>query len=236
MNRSRRGPPSQAEQTDFGMAELTPDADRPGCWTLFIDGQPHSHVDTLRPHVLHFEYMRLLALFADHVAAPGVPLRVLHLGGGAMALARYVAVTRPGSAQLVIEHDGALTAFVRRVIPLPRRASIRVRQTTASEAVKVLPRGRFDLVLADIPGLRPETAAQAERILDPRGIYAANVLRSAPYHEHAMQRAFGAVCSLQCGHYGNVVLASRKEIPLPEQAIRRAVANFGQPVKLTFRP
>jgi spermidine synthase len=232
MTRTRRGPPSLAERTDFGLAELAPEADRPGCWTLFIDGQPHSHVDTAHPEILHFEYMQLLAIFADIVAPHGVPLRVLHLGGGAMSLARYIDATRPRSAQLVIEHDTALTAFVRRVLPLPRRASIRVRQTTAKSALETLPRGRFDLVLADFPGLglaRSEFVSHAKRILDPRGIYAANIVESPTEHIEMTESAFGNVSIIRRPkRSGNTIVAARKEIPLPQ--LHPVVARMAQPL------
>ena len=49
----------------------------------------------------------------DSVAEPGQRLRVVHIGGAAMTLPRYVAATRPSSAQMVLEPDIELTAFVR---------------------------------------------------------------------------------------------------------------------------
>ena len=51
----------------------------------------------------------------------GQPLRVLHLGGGALTLPRYVAATRPGSAQRVVEIDGPLVELVRRALPWDRQ-------------------------------------------------------------------------------------------------------------------
>src|SRR2546423_600544 len=90
-----------------GAAALVPDPDRPGGWTLRLDGTPQSYVDTADPAVLHFEYMRRLGSVVDAAAPAGEPLRVLHLGGGALTLARYVAATRPGSTQQVVERDAA---------------------------------------------------------------------------------------------------------------------------------
>src|SRR5439155_17757588 len=129
---------------------LIPDADRPGGWTLFVDGVPQSYVDTTDPTHLEFEYMRRLASVADAAGPPGAPLRVLHLGGGALTLPRYVAATRPGSRQRVVEHDGPLVELVRRELPWDRRASLRVRVGDAREVVAATPDAAYDLVVADV--------------------------------------------------------------------------------------
>ena len=122
---SRSGPAVRAD-IDSGVAELVADADRPRAWTLRVDGIPQSHVDLDDPLYLEFEYMRRLGHLADLAAPAGQPLRVLHLGGGGLTLARYVAASRPGSSQLAVDSDGALVGLVRRLLPLnqpSRRAS-----------------------------------------------------------------------------------------------------------------
>ncbi len=43
------------------------------------------------------------ATCSTRVAPASAPIRALHLGGGAMSLPRYVAATRPGSTQVVVE-------------------------------------------------------------------------------------------------------------------------------------
>ena len=44
--------------------------------------------------------------FADVLdALPAGPLAVTHVGGGGCTLARYLAATRPGSSQIVLEPD-----------------------------------------------------------------------------------------------------------------------------------
>jgi spermidine synthase len=65
--------------------------------------------------------MRRLGHLVDLAAPAGEPLRVLHLGGGGLTLARYVAATRPGSDQLAVEADAALVELVRRRLPLDQR-------------------------------------------------------------------------------------------------------------------
>src|SRR5207248_7157458 len=83
-----------------GGAELLRDADRRAAWMLLVDGVPQSHVDLEDPTYLEFEYVRRLGHVLDTAAPEGEPLHVLHLGAGALTLARYVAATRPGSRQV----------------------------------------------------------------------------------------------------------------------------------------
>src|SRR5262249_56299509 len=97
---------------------------RPGAWTLLIEGILQSEVDLGDPRHLQIEYMQRLGHLADLAGPAGMPLRVLHLGGGGLTLARYVAATRPGSRQLAVESNAAVAALVSRRLPLtrPRRA------------------------------------------------------------------------------------------------------------------
>jgi hypothetical protein len=74
----------RVETVASGIAELTPDPDRPRAFTLLLDGAPQSHVDLTDPTYLEFEYIRRMAAAIDLIAPPGAPLRVLHLGGGAL--------------------------------------------------------------------------------------------------------------------------------------------------------
>ena len=82
---------------------LGPDPVRPEALLLTVDGAEQSLIDPRDPRALHLEYLARLGAVVDAAAPPGEPLRVLHLGAGALALARYVAATRPGSEQLAVE-------------------------------------------------------------------------------------------------------------------------------------
>lgn len=99
--------------------ELVADPARPGGRTLLAAGVEQSYVDVSDPRHLHFEYVRRMAAGADLAAPAGRPLDVLHLGGGALTLPRYLAATRPGSAQLVVERDRAVVELVTRELPAP---------------------------------------------------------------------------------------------------------------------
>jgi spermine/spermidine synthase len=167
----------------LGTAELVPDLDRTDAWLLFIDGVPQSGVDLADPGYLEFEYVRRIGHVADLAFPPGEPLRVLHLGGGALTLPRYLQHTRPGSRQLVAELDDALTSLVREHLPLPAGHRIRVRAADARAVAESVRPASYDLVIADVfagavtpPHLTTaEFAAATVRALRPGGVYAVNV-------------------------------------------------------------
>lgn len=234
---------AQREIVDSGVAELLPDPDRPRAWTLLLDGTPQSHVDLDDPEYLEFEYVRRLGHVADLAAAPGRPLRVLHLGGGALTLARYVAATRPRSGQQVVEVDAALVELVRSRLPLERTWRIRVRTGDARQALSRLPEDAFDLVVADVfaAGRTPahltsvEFVAAAARTLRDGGLYAVNVADGAPLaFARAQVATVGAVFPHVCmiaepgvlrgRRFGNVVLVGA-HAELPTDVLTRRAAT-----------
>ncbi len=140
------------------------------------------------PSHLDFAYQRRLGHIADLTAPPGQPVHVLHLGGGAFTLARYVAATRPRSTQQIVEVDAALVQLVRRVVPLDAQARIRVRSLDARAGLGKVADGWADLVIADVfsaartPGhlTSTEFLADVRRVLRPGGFYAANLADGPP--------------------------------------------------------
>ncbi|WP_346777010.1 fused MFS/spermidine synthase [Streptomyces sp. HNM0575] len=170
-------------EVEGGSAQLVPDPDRAHGWSLLLDGAPQSYVDLDDPSHLGFEYQRRLGHVVDLAAPPGRPLHVLHLGGGALSLARYVAATRPRSTQQVVEKDTALSEWIRRELPLERGWRIRVRGGDAREGLGRLPSQWADLVIADVfAGARTpahltstEFLHEVRRVLRTGGIYAANI-------------------------------------------------------------
>ena len=233
------------------MAELVPDLSRTGSWLLFTDGIPQSQVDLYDPGYLEFEYVRRIGHLADLAFPPGEPLRVLHLGGGALTLPRYLATTRPGSRQLVAELDAPLTDLVRRHLPLPTGHRIRVRAADAREVLEsVRPEG-YDLVISDVFAgattpfhlTTAECARAAARALRPGGVYAVNVADGPPSVSHA-RRAVATIRSeyketcmiaepavLRGRRLGNFVLAG-SDGPLPAAELRRAAASDPFPARL----
>ncbi len=116
---------------------------------LLAGDVPQSYVDLDDPRHLELEYMRRLGHLIDLAAPAGMPLRVLHLGGGGLTLARYVAATRPGSRQLAVEADAEVARLVRRRLPLaqagqprPGTGRIRVRVADARAVLEQVPAAR----------------------------------------------------------------------------------------------
>lgn len=247
----RRGGSRIVERVDLGTAELVPDVDRRSGWTLFVDGVPQSYVDIDDPEWLEFEYVRRLASVLDTAAEPGAGLRVLHLGGGALTLPRYVAVARPGSVQRVVERDAALTALIRRVLPLPRGADLRVRAGDGREVVEATAAGRYDVVVADVYGgarmpgrfTTVEFARAVARVLRPDGRYAVNLADGPPLafargQVATLAEVFAEVCLIADAgvmrgrRFGNVVLVAGTAGPLPVAELTRSAAGDPFPARV----
>ncbi len=245
---ARRREPA-ADLVETGRAELLRDADRRAAWMLLVDGIPQSHVDLDDPGYLDFEYVRRLGHVIDEAAPAGQRLRVLHLGAGALTLARYVAATRPGSPQLAVEVDAALVDLIRLRLP-PRGARVRVRVGDARAELERLGAGSFDVVIADVfaGGRTPahltsaEFWAAARRAVGDSGVVAANVADGAPLaHARAQvataRTAFPHACLiadaavLRGRRFGNLVLAA-SPVPLPVDALTRRAAGDPMPARV----
>lgn len=230
-----------------GVAELIPDPEHARAWTLLIDGAPQSHVDLDDPARLSFAYQRRLGHVADLVAPPGRPLQVVHLGGGAFTLARYVAATRPRSTQQIVEYDAPLVQLVRRALPLDPGARVRVRNTDARAGLGKVPDGWADLVIADVfSGARTpahltstEFLTEVRRVLTPGGHYAANLADGPPLAHLRGQVATAAAvfpelalaadpAVLRGRRFGNAVLLA-SATPLPVAELTRRVATDPHP-------
>ncbi|NGN70467.1 spermine synthase, partial [Streptomyces sp. A7024] len=225
-----------------GTAELRPDPDRPRAWTLLVDGAPQSHVDLDDPEYLQFEYQRRLGHAVDLVQPAGRPLHVLHLGGGALTLARYVAATRSRSVQQVAEIDSELVAFVRSRLPLADGVRIRVRGGDARAVLGKVPDDWADLIVGDVFRVARtpahltsvEFAGEVRRVLRAGGYYAANLADGPPLtylrgQIATLREVFPELCLtadpavLRGKRFGNAVLiASDRELPVRELTRRAA--------------
>ena len=177
--------PSIRLKSSGHIATIEPDPYQDGAYILDVDGTPQSHVFPDHPDELFFEYVRRIGHVVDCLAPAGKPITAVHLGGGALTLPRYVAATRPGSRQQVIELEADLIDFVREHLPLPKDASIRIRYGDAREVLGKLPAGlvgTVDLVVVDIySGARTpahvtslEFFTAVSRLLSPTGVIVIN--------------------------------------------------------------
>ncbi|MEU8470868.1 fused MFS/spermidine synthase [Streptomyces sp. NPDC029006] len=232
--------------TDHGTAKLMPDVDRERAWLLTVDGAPQSYVDLDDPAYLEFEYARRLGFALDAVAAEGAPLDVVHLGGGALTLPRYVAATRPGSRQDVVEADRGLLELVAEHLPLPRDSGVVLHAEDARAWLEGAPDDRADVLVADVFGgsripahlSTLAYARAAERVLRPGGVYLANLADAAPFGFLRAQLAnLAAVFEelaliaepavLRGRRFGNaVVVASHRPLDVAALARRSAADVF----------
>ncbi|MDT4972166.1 MAG: hypothetical protein QOG22_2309 [Pseudonocardiales bacterium] len=224
-----------------GVAELLADADRPGGWLLLLDRIRQSYVDLDDPSYLDFEYIQAFADVLD--ALPPGPLAVTHVGGGGCTMARYVAATRPGSPQIVLEPDAALTALVRARLPFARGSRVRIRPLDGRAGVAGLAAASADVVVLDafhggrVPAelTTAEFVADVARVLRPGGVLLANVADGPPgtFVRRLVSTLRAALPSvllvadpavLKQRRFGNVVLAAARS-GLPVAAVTRAASG-----------
>jgi hypothetical protein len=218
---------SQTIEVDGGTAELVPDPRRPNGWVLMLEGVAQSYVDLDDPAHLEFEYVRRVANVIDTLGRPKSALKTLHLGGGGMTIPRYIAETRTGSAQTVIERDPGLALLVHRRLPLRPDSGIEVQITDGRSAVENEADDAYDLIVADAyeGAAMPkdmttvEYVRQVARVLRPDGTYIVNVtdvpiLAFTRIQVAALRDTFAEVCivaetgMLRGRKFGNVVLAA----------------------------
>ncbi|MEU3986502.1 fused MFS/spermidine synthase [Streptomyces sp. NPDC026672] len=236
--------------TEHGVVKLMPDIDRERAWLLTVDGAPQSYVDLDEPEHLEFEYARRLGHVLDTLDEPGRALDVLHLGGGALTLPRYVAATRPGSRQHVVEADAGLLALVTEHLPLPDGADVVPHTADARGWLETAPDDSFDVLIADVFGgsrvpahlTTLDYVREAERVLRPDGVYLANLADAAPFAFLRSQLAtLAAVFEesaliaepgvLRGRRFGNAVLVAAHR-PLDTAALARRTASDAFPARV----
>lgn len=210
-------------------AEIDEDAYIEGALILSIGGAQQSHVDTLRPERVFYEYLQRIANVIDLVAVPGTPLRVLHLGAGALTLVRYVQATRPGSHQVAVDLEADLMDFVLGTVPLPAGTSCEIITGDAADAVLEQPDDAFDVVVLDIfagadaPAhlTSPDFAAHLLRVCSPDGVVLVNVGDDPPLaFARAQSRQLSSLAQSTAvlteaamiggAQAGNVIVAARR--------------------------
>ncbi|MEU3732460.1 fused MFS/spermidine synthase [Streptomyces sp. NPDC033538] len=240
--------------TDHGTAKLMPDVDRRRAWLLTVDGAPQSYVDLDEPAHLEFEYTRRLGHVLDTVAEPGRALDVLHLGGGALTLPRYLAATRPGSRQDVVEADRGLLDLVAEHLPLPDGAGITAHGADARAWLEAAPADSADVLVADVFGgsrvpahlTSVAYAREAARVLRADGVYVANLADGAPFPFLRGQLAGFATLFAQLAlvaepgvlrgrRFGNAVLVAAHR-PLDTAALARLTAADAFPARVEHGP
>lgn len=224
---------------------LVPDTAYPQAVTLRMGRTDQSYVDPDDPLRLEFDYIQWLADAIDVLAPRGDRIRVVHVGGALMTLPRYLAATRPSSAQIVLEPDIELTEFVRRHVPLPRRSGIKVRDVDGRSGIAALRDDYTQFVIVDafagsqVPAelTTTEFFTEVARVTD-HGALLINITDQGAlsYTRRVLSGlvdvfAHVALCAepatLKGRRFGNVVIiASGQELPADDLAGRSAQSAF----------
>ena len=249
------GPEEGIYPISSGTAELVRDQDSPGAWLLKINGVQSSHVVVGEPLTLDFEYMRwMAALVESRWPAADQSLRVLHLGGGACSLARYLAARYPQARQVVVEIDARLAELVRGWFDIPRAPLVRIRVGEARAVTESLTESSRDLIIRDVfagnktpqPLTTVEFTRAARRVLAPGGVYLVNCgdtprLETARREVATIGEVFGHVVviadppMLKGRRFGNVVIAA-SDRPLGEDPqLARRLLGGAVPARLLDR-
>ncbi len=215
-----------------------------------IGSTDQSYVDLDNPTNLEFDYVQRIADLIDVLAPPGERIRVVHVGGAAMTIPRYVAATRPRSAQVVLEPDTALTEWIRTCLPLPRHSGIKVRAVDGLTGIGQLAERYADLVIVDaflgarVPADLTTTGffADVARVVAPRGVAVINLTDRGPFRygrrvaagllqtfPHTMWSAEPS--TLKGRRFGNVITAA-SALPMPVSAYAERAGSGPYPYRV----
>jgi spermidine synthase len=226
-------------------------ADERAGWVVVLDGHPQSHVNLDDPLDLAFEYVTLAAAAIDAILGDRERIRVTHVGGAGLTLPRWIQATRPGSPQIVLEPDAALTAAVRSRLPLPRGHRIRVRESDGASGIRALNDASADLVVVDAyaDGRVPAELAAVSflvdcaRVLGPGGLLVLNLADEADGRYVDRVAAGAAVAGLshrvilattdvaKGRRFGNRILVAATA-PLDLQSLDRELRRLPWPARL----
>lgn len=241
--------PVRVEST-LGVLEVVPDPDRRAGRVFLIDGHIHGYVDLDVPDHLELDYVARIGQALELLAPRGGATDVLHLGGGAFSLPRFLASTRPQVRQTVVERSAAVIKLAEKHLRLKRGERLRVVCGDARVTVERSDDQRYDLVVGDAfvgveipePMATAAFAAQVQRVLRPGGSYLLNVIDQPPWPVVADQVAhlrgtFGHVAGFagrevaRRRHAGNMLLLA-SDAPLPIDGLTRRLAGGAHPAEL----
>jgi len=222
------------------------DAVRTSGRLLRVRDMDASYVDLADPRHLEFDYLRRMRDLVEALRAR----RVIHVGGGAGALARALAVSDRERRQDVVEVDPDVLAFAREHLGLRRAPGLRVRHGDGRAFLATRRDASADAILVDaFVGARvprhlatAEALADAARVLAPGGALAVNVVDAPPLDDTraiatGLLDAFAVVAALAAGpvlrgrRAGNVVLLAAHG-PLPLERLRSRASADPSPAAL----
>lgn len=170
--------------TDHGHLRMEQDPSRPSGRLVYLDGVASSYIDLDDPSHLEFGYLRRFTGIIESFWPAPEPLRVTHVGGGAVSLPRYLADTRPRSTQVVYEYDAALIELAREHLGLITFPGLKIKIGDARPRMDRRSAGSADVVVGDafVGRTVPQTLSsisfvrQVRTVLDADGIYLLNLI------------------------------------------------------------
>ena len=173
-------------ETTYHCAQIETDADRDSGRLLVLDTLRHSYVDLDDPSHLEFRYIRNFVAVIDGTTPVG-PIDSVHIGGGGLSMARWLASERPGSTSTVLEIDGRLVDLVtERLGGIPDGTEVRVGD--GRTLLDDVDDASVDVVFGDAFGglavpwhlTTVESVRDIERVLRDGGVYVVNVIDYPP--------------------------------------------------------
>lgn len=180
--------PCEAE-TSYNCIQTEPDAENPAAELLLLNRGYNSDVDPSEPRYLGFNYEKWIAGAIDGITPTNAPLKAVFVGGGAFTLPRWLEATRPGSRSNVLEVDGGLVKFDRKVLGLHTNSDLRATVGDARVTMRREPSASANVIVGDAFSSRTvpwqlmttEWMHEIRRVLRPRGLYALNMIDEAPF-------------------------------------------------------
>ena len=235
-------------ETRYYCANVVREVDDASRRALHLDSLRHSYVDLDDDRHLEFRYTKLFGTVID-AAFAREPIDAIHIGGGGFTMPRWIAATRGGSEQTVLELDPGVVRVAEEELGMdPATVSIR----TGDARVNITDeRGdTYDLAVGDaFSGLSVpwhlatvEMAEEIQRVLRPGGLYILNVIdggdrRLVRAETATLLEVFDdvAVITPPGGPDGNyVVVASDTPLELPRVAPSVGAVVEGAPAVRSF--
>ncbi len=232
------------------MPLVVADPSRPGSFMVRVGETDQSYVDLDDPTHLEFDYVQRMADVLDAQAPVGQRLRVIHVGGAGMTLARYLVATRPSSPQIVLEPNEQLTGEVRKLLPLPSQSGIKVRPVDGRSGIAAMRHDYADVVIVDafvgaqVPAelTTVEFLTDVHRVLVDKGTVMINTTDRGPFDygrrcAAAARSVFSDVlfsaepATLKGRRFGNVLIVAAKA-ELPYLSLARTAASSAFPYRL----
>ena len=196
-----------------------------------------SYVDLADPSHLEFDYMRWMRIVLHAARAR----RVLHIGGGACALARALAAENPGGRQDVCEIDPDVLALAREHFGLRRVPGLRVRVAEGRSFVASQPPASWDAIAIDafVAATLPRRLVTVQALADVARVAPlalVNVLDDRSTREvravgAALAKAYPHVWSLGARAGNSIVVGSARRLDLDR--IGAQAAADPSPARLT---